>query len=131
MFEEVQYRVVPAAAESIAQAAAPALWQSVGLALTPIGPGTFIATGAADSYGIQPELRIYVQPGPQGAQVQIAYAAKPTQTAIITGIVLFVLFWPALLLLAWLAYSEFVRRRTAIFPAVWQAIAPPALPPFR
>lgn len=129
MFEETQFRVVPASVEDVGQAAGPALWHGVGLSSTPIGPGALRAIGRGDSYGVAPELTIQLQPGPQGAQVQVRYGASLSQGAVIALVVLVLVFWPVAALLAWLAYKDFTTRRLSTFPMVWHALTPQALPP--
>jgi hypothetical protein len=129
MFEQSDYRVLPGAGDAFAQAIPERVGQATGVPLVPYAPGAWSGRSLGKSWNVSLLVSVQTMPGPGGLGVQITTGAEVDQTGWILLCVMLVFFWPAALVVGYLGYDDFNKRRQIVHQQIWGMLgagAPPS-----
>jgi hypothetical protein len=73
-------------------------------------------------------VTVRTAPAPGGIGVSVTIGAELDTSSIVIAVVLLALFWPAGVIVGWLGYDDFTKRRTYAFQQFWQALGAAAVP---
>lgn len=128
MFDVTEYRVVPSEPKTL-EAAIPAAAHQAALApLVPIMPQVWQGKSAQARWGLFPSIMARIAPGQGGTSIELRVGAELDTTMMVVFIVVTLFFWPAGLIIGWLAYDDFTKRRVLIFQSIWQQLGANPLP---
>jgi hypothetical protein len=128
MLEQSDYRVLPGAGEAFAQSIPARVGHATGVALVPYAQGAWSGRSVGKSWNTSLLVSVQMMPAPGGMGVQITTGAEVDQNGWIILIVLLVFFWPAALLVGYLGYDDFNKRRQVIHQQIWAQLGAPAMP---
>jgi hypothetical protein len=105
-------------ATAVVQTIQQALYAS-GVMTQQTGPAGWSGRGVSPSYGLVPKVSIFAAPSPDGFSVDVRIMADTEGSGIIVAIVLWFVFFPAALIVGYMAYQDFVQRQAQLFNSVW------------
>lgn len=94
-----------------------------GIALQQTGPSTWAGRGNTPSYGLVPRVSIVAAPTPQGFSVDLRVTADTEGSGIVIGIVLWFFFFPAAIILGYMAYQDFQQRQALLMQSMWGPVS--------
>ncbi len=97
---------------------------SNGVVLSQTGPTTWAGRGTIPSYSIVPRVSVSVSPTPQGFCLDMRTTADNEGSGIVVFVVLWFVFFPAAIIVAFLAYQDFQQRQQALMQAMWAPLSP-------
>ena len=108
---------------------------SAGLPVQQTGPNTWKARGTVPSYGMVPVVSIVAMPTPQGFCVDARCTVDIEGSGIAIFVVLWLVFFPAAIILGIMAYNALSPLPTQVLQVMWTPvqhlfIAPNYAPPF-
>ncbi len=127
MFEQSDYRVLPPG-DGLAASLPARLGQATGAALVQVGPTMWSGRSMAKSWGITPTVLLNAAAAQGGTGVQITIGAELDTTGWVLFILAAVFFWPAAVLIGFLAYDDFNKRRQYALQVFWSQLGAPAAP---
>jgi hypothetical protein len=109
--------------------------QSQGIRLQQVGPQAWNGGGAPSSWGMAMKVSFFAMQSPSGYSLELNSWADLEGNGVILLCVLGVFFFPAALIIGFLAYQEMTQRQAAVHHAVWSPVshlfvAPNFAPPF-
>jgi len=123
MFELIQRQMLPHAdIYGTATRINEALFREGHIALAQIGPSSWLGKGSESGYGTVPKVTLIAVPMGQGYAVDLKIEAELEDKGIIFLGVSFAVCFPVAAILLFLAWSEFSKRREALFAAAWGAL---------
>jgi hypothetical protein len=126
MFEQTEYRVLPGWG---APSDLPArVGHVTGSALAQVGPTAWAGRSLARSWNITQTITVQTMPAPGGTGVQITTGAEVDQTGMVLFIVAAVLLWPVAVIVGFLAYDDFNKRRQYALQMIWSQLGAPMAP---
>jgi hypothetical protein len=130
MFEAVEYRTLAAPQQSVEGALPGAVYQAALAQVQQTMPAFWQGRSATASWGMFTTVSVRMQPSPGGTSVQLQVGAELETMSIVILVVCVLLFWPIALVLGYLAYDDFQKRRAAMMYAIWTALGagPPPAP---
>jgi hypothetical protein len=129
MFDVTEYRVIPADPKSLEGTLPGVAYNAAGMQLQATMPLVWQGKGQAGSYGFQPSIVVRAAPTQGGTSVEIRLGAEIESSWIAIYIVMVLLFWPIALILGYMGYDEFQKKRTMMFQGIWQNLGGPQQQP--
>jgi hypothetical protein len=126
MFEQSDYRVLPRGTAPTALPAA--VGQVTGAMLMPMGPASWSGRGMAKAWNITQLVTVETVPTPDGTGVRITIGAEVDSTGWVLFILAAVFMWPAAVIIGFLAYDDFNKKRLATLQMIWAQVGA-AMPP--
>jgi hypothetical protein len=106
---------------SVTQTMQNALYQC-GVGLHQTGPDSWTGRANAASYGMTAKVSLSAQRVGEGFSVNLRVSPDFEGTSLIIFIVLWVVFFPAAIIVAVLAYQDFQNRGTHLMRSVWSPV---------
>ncbi len=94
-----------------------------GIALQQTGPTTWAGRGTVPSYGLVPRVSVLASPTPQGFSLDVRVTADTEGSGIVVLIVLWFFFFPAALILGYMAWQDFQQRQTTLLQSMWGPVS--------
>jgi hypothetical protein len=128
MFEVTEQRLLPGSIENVGGAVPGAVYQASMVHASAMMPGYWEGKGPKGSWGVVPTVAVRLFPGQGGTMAEVRVGAEVDTTSLVIFGVLFFFFFPAAVLVGYLAYDDFQKRRTGMIHAIWQNLGagPPA-----
>lgn len=90
-----------------------------GIPLQQTGPTTWAGRGTMPAYGLVPRVSVVASPTPQGFSLDLRITADTEGSGIVIGIVLWFFFFPAAIILGYMAYQDFQQRQVLLMHSMW------------
>ena len=113
----------PAPFEALSAAVPHAVGHATSAALVPVAPQAWTGKTMTRSYGLATTVSTRVMAVSGGTSVEVTVGAELDTSSIVILVVLLVLFWPVALVLGYLGYDDFTKRRAYAMHMVWQNLA--------
>ena len=113
----------PVSAEALCAALPHAVAQATSAALVPVGPQAWTGKTMTRTYGIATVVSTRAMAVQGGTTVEVTVGAELDTTSIVILVVLLVLFWPVAVVLGYLGYDDFTKRRAYAMHLAWQHLA--------
>ncbi len=94
---------------------------AMGVPLAQTGPNQWSGRGSTPNYGVVPKVMVSMMPSGAGFFLDLRVMADIDTNAIVIAIVLWLVFFPAALIVGLMAYQE--RLQPTFFQAAWAPIA--------
>ncbi len=94
-----------------------------GIALQQNGPNTWAGRGTTPSYGLVPRVSLFAQPTPQGFSLDVRITADTEGSGIAIAIVLWFFFFPAAIILGYMAWQDFQQRQALLMQSMWGPVS--------
>jgi hypothetical protein len=106
-----------------------------GLRLQQVGPEAWATQGPPSSWGVVMKVSLFAMKSPSGFSLELHSGADLEGNGAMLLLVLAVFFFPAALIIGFLAYQEVQQRQAVLHHAVWSPVshlfvAPNFPPPF-
>lgn len=108
--------------QSVVQSIQHTLYQS-GIQVGQIAPNSFTGRAADVSYGLRLKATLTVFPAPNGFMIDLRIGSDIETNGIILLVVLWLVFFPAAIVIALLAYQDVSGRQMRLAQAVWGPVA--------
>ncbi|HEY6562648.1 MAG TPA: hypothetical protein VI072_35515 [Polyangiaceae bacterium] len=108
--------------QSVVQSIQYTLYQS-GIQVSQVAPNSWTGRAGEVSYGLRLKATLTVQPAPGGFVIDLRIGSDIETNGIILLVVLWLVFFPAAIVIALLAYQDVSGRQTRLAQAVWGPIA--------
>jgi hypothetical protein len=108
--------------QSVVQSIQHTLYQN-GIQVAAIAPNSWAGRAAQVSYGLRLKATVTVLPAPNGFMIDLRIGSDIETNGIILLVVLWLLFFPAAVVIALLAYQDVSGRQTRLAQAVWGPVA--------
>ncbi len=123
MFDQTDSRTVAVPAVE-AEGAVMAMLQQSGFYIQPTGPGTY-ACRAMPTFGLIPHLNVRIADRGGQSEVWFHGYGEFDQNGMIMGVIMLILFWPAALILGYLAYDGFQKKYRMLTQYAWSQLPVP------
>ncbi len=94
-----------------------------GIQVAQVAPNSWVGRAAQVNYGLRLKATLTVLPAPNGFMIDLRLGSDIETNGIILLVVLWLVFFPAAIVIALLAYQDVSGRQTRLAQGVWGPVA--------